>query len=175
MTPQITNRHNPDDETKAWWQRDISTYLLIGGLLLFNIAIFVSPALLDYGIVRIVRVLDFRLWPWWYFLVLVVIVVFSIRWFIIAKAWYNDDLDEIDFLSAKKFLLMSITVTAELFILILLHATALLKILYWPLWLWFRFGTYSHTAAFAFLLFVVAVVVTLYVFKEWLAFVLRPK
>ena len=174
MTLQVNKKPTPESEREAWWKWDASVWMLLGGLLLLSTAL-ISPRVFDAIFVGIVRALDFRLWPWWYFLVLVVIVAFSIKWFMIAKAWYNDDLDEVDFLSAKKFLLMSITITAELLIMILLHATTLVRILYWPLWIWFRFGTYSHTAAFAFLLFVVAVVVTLYVFKEWLAFVLRPK
>ena len=175
MTSQENKQLHPDDENKSWRQWDTNTYLLIVGLLLFNIAVFAQPALLDYIIIGTLRALDFRLWPLWYFLVLLVIVAFSVKWFLLAKAWYDEGFDDNDHESASKFLLMSVTITAELLILVVLHATALLQSLSWPLWIWLQFGTYSNMAMVAFFLAILAVIVTFYITKEWLAFVLRPK
>jgi len=68
MSPEIRNLKGEivldRDPDEKWYQLSASTWLLIGGLLLFNIGCFLSPGLID----DIFRLLDVRLWKWWYFL-----------------------------------------------------------------------------------------------------------
>ncbi len=63
---------------------------------------------------------------------------------------------------------MSITITVESLIFVLLNATGLMRRLSYPLWTWFGYGSYSHMGALAFLLICVAVAITVYVVREWL-------
>ena len=62
-----------------WYHFSTSTWMLLGGLVLFNVGTFFGPHLID----GLFRVLDFRLWAWWYFAILLVIVAFSIKWFLL--------------------------------------------------------------------------------------------
>jgi len=165
MAPEIRNLkgeivQDPDNEGQ-WYHLSANTWFLVGGLLLFNIGCFFNPNFMDY----LFRFLDFRLWSWWYFLVLLLIVAFSIKWYILFQSW--DDLDPVDIDVGKQFLLMSITITAELLILVLLHVSGLARHIGYSLWTWFSFGSYSHGAALAFLLICAAIAITYYVVKEW--------
>jgi len=69
---EVVSGKDPDDK---WYNLSLSTWLLIGGVLVFNIGCFLSPNLID----DIFRLLDVRLWHTWYFLVLAVILCFSVK------------------------------------------------------------------------------------------------
>ena len=148
-----------DDE--PWYQLSAETWFLIGGLTVLISGCFYNPKIID----GLFRFLDFRLWPWWYFVVLFLSVAFSIKWYLLAQSW--DDLDLEDIEIGKQFLRMSITITIEMLILILLKATGLLSHFYNPLERWLGFGDYSHMGLLSFLLICLAVAVTVYVVKEW--------
>ncbi len=138
-----------------------SILLFLGGVLLLVSGLFSQPAWVD----PLFRVLDFRLWPWWYFVLLLLIVGFSIKWFFLFQSW--DDLAPTDLEVGKRFLRMSITISIELLIVALLNAVGLLRQLSYPLWSWFGYGSYSHMGALAFLLICISVGITIYVVREW--------
>jgi len=149
-------------DEKEWYHLSPSTWILIGGLILFNIGCFFDPKLIN----GLFRFLDFRLWSWWYFVVLLLIVAFSVKWFWLFQSW--DDLDQVDADIGKRFLYMSITLTVEMLILVLLNATGVLRYIFSPLWYWVGYGHYSNWCFPILLLMGVVVTVTIYVVKEWI-------
>ena len=149
------------DDEREWYHFSASTWMLIGGLVLFNLGCFFGLDIIE----GLFRLLDFRLWPWWYFAVLLVIAAFSIRWYLLFQAW--DELDPVDSEVAAKFLRMSITMTAEMLLVVLLNATGFIHYFYYPISQWLAYGAYSHMAAFTFLLICAAIIATIYVVKEW--------
>ena len=64
-----------------WYHFSRNTWFLIAGLAFYNYVCFTNPVFLD----SVLRRLDVRLWPWWYFSCLVVIVIFSIIRFVQQK------------------------------------------------------------------------------------------
>ena len=166
MTREVRNLRGeivPDtDPDKRWWHFDSSTWLLIGGLALFNIGCFFNPNLID----SIFRMLDVRLWPWSYCLILGVIVLFSIRWFLIYSRCEDYDGTEAD--AAMRFVRLSIFMTAVMVFWILLHATRLLFHLYYPLSEWLGRGAFSWVAVLAFVLLLGIIAAFVHFFKEWI-------
>ena len=171
MTQQSNEREKRENNDKIvqddlgereWYRLSPELWLLIGGLVLFNIGCFFNSNI----ITSIWGLLEFRLCPWWYFVGLLLIVVFSIKWFQIFRAW--DDLEPTDSEIAKRFLHMSITISAEILIIILLNAVGFIRPLSLPLWYWLNFGHYSHAGILVFLVICIAVTATVYVIKEWL-------
>ena len=67
-----------ESNEKAWYCLSTATCFLIGGLVLFNIGCFLNPNIID----SLWKHLDFRLCPWWYFVMLLLIVAFSIKRFL---------------------------------------------------------------------------------------------
>jgi len=100
---EIVSGTDPED---SWWHFDYSFWLLIGGLFLFNIGCFFNPNLID----DIFRMLDVRLWPWSYCFILGVVVLFSVKWFLIYSRWEDYDGTEAD--AAMRFVRLSIFITA---------------------------------------------------------------
>ncbi len=120
---------------KSWWNS--TTWLLIGGLLLLNIGCFLNPSLLDAVMVGVFNLLDFRTWPWWYFLCLVIVLAFSVRWFLLYQKKVNDEFDDLNQEEVKWFYCLSFIATGLFVAMFLLHRTGLLRMLYRQL-------TYMH-------------------------------
>jgi hypothetical protein len=152
---------NTDDEKEPWYQFSATTSALMGGLFLLIGGCCLNQNMID-GLSRLV---DFRLWPWWYFAALIVIVFFSVKWYILSQTW--EDYDEEDIIVGRKFMTMSFTITGELLVLVLLKSIGFLGRFSYPLWRWFGFGEYSHMALLTFMLVCAAVVLTIYMIKEW--------
>ncbi|MDR1959391.1 MAG: hypothetical protein LBQ54_10195 [Planctomycetaceae bacterium] len=143
-----------------WYQLSSSTWLFLGGLLLFNGGCFVNPGLLD----TLFILLDVRLWPWWYFLCLTLLIVFSVKWFFIYRNW--EDYDDMEINAAKRFHRMAVTVTIVMGVLVLLNATHLYGFFYHPLSRWLGYGDFSWMALLSFLLVFAMIVPVVYFFKE---------
>ncbi|MDR1385056.1 MAG: hypothetical protein LBJ67_14580 [Planctomycetaceae bacterium] len=137
------------------------SWLLIIGLILINIGCFVKSNLLD----NIFRLLDIRLWKWWYFLFLALLIAFSVQCFFIERNRENDD--KLDIESAKRFNRMAITTTIVMAVLVLLNMTRMLSVLYYPLLDWFTRGVFSEMALLSFTLVLFALIPIIYFFKEW--------
>ena len=135
----------PDGDPDAhWWHFDSNTWLLLtGGFLL------IAGGLVDPGIIgSLFRMLDIRLWPLSYHLILGVIVLFSIKWCRIYFRW--EDYDGADADAAMRFVRLSVAVTAVLALWVLLHATRLFRYFHEPLTRWLGYGESSWMAALAF-------------------------
>ena len=160
-----TTKNNNQPKRPPWRHLNSSSGLLIAGLLILNVAVFLQPTILDAVLAALARALDFRLWPWWYFLVLLALVAFSVKWYLLTSAW--NDLDAVDKSVAQRFIPMSTVLACELLGLLVLHASGLLWIVYRAVREMFRFGTYSLTAAIAFFTVCLLAALTYYVVKEW--------
>jgi len=172
MSPEIRNlkgeivsERDPDEK---WYHLSASTWLLIGGLMLFNVGCFLSPNLID----NIVRAMDIRLWPWWYLLFLVVFVVFTVKWFFIYRN--RDDYDDLEAEAARRFTRMAIAITSVMAILVLLNVTHLFHFFYYPLERWLGYGAFSWLALLSFILIFCVIVPVLYFIKEWLVTFVSP-
>jgi len=171
MTPEIRNLkgeiiHDPDEE--KWFQLSASTWLLIGGLILFNVGCFLSPNLID----NIFRLLDIRLWPWWYLLFLAIFVAFTVKWFFIYRNW--EDYDELDTEAAKRFTRMAVSITVVMAILVLLNETNISHFFSEPLTRWLGYGDFTWFAFLSFFLIFCAIGPVVYFVKEWLVTFISP-
>lgn len=156
-------------QDEAWWRFSPSTWFLLAGLLLFNVGCFAKPEIMDF----LIRSFDVRLWPWWYFIILTIMVLFSIRWFII---WFRrDEYDEIDDEANKRFVRFSIAVTIALFIGMIINAVNLAWYFTEPLKNWLGYGTFSLRALLVFIGLLGISLPLAYFFKEWIVTFKRPE
>ena len=166
MSPEIRNLKgeivSDRDPDEKWYQLSASTWLMIGGLVLFNVGCFLSPHLID----NIFRLLDVRLWPWWYLLFLAIIVAFSVKWFFIYRNW--EDYDELEAEVSKRFTRMAVSITIVMAILVLLNATGLFNTFYYSLTRWLSVGEFTWIAFLSFILVACAIGPIVYFAKEWL-------
>jgi hypothetical protein len=172
MSPEIRNLKgeivSDRDPDEKWYQLSASTWFLIGGLILFNIGCFLNPTLID----DIVRLLDVRLWPWWYLLFLAVFVAFTIKWFFIYRYW--EDYDELQTEAAKRFIRMAIAFSVVMTILVLLNGTFLFRYICDLLIRWLGYGELTWFAFLSFVLIFCVVGPIVYFIKEWLVTFLSP-
>jgi hypothetical protein len=165
MSPEIRNLKgeivSDRDPDEKWYHLSASTWLLIGGLILFNVGCFLSPNLID----NIFRLLDVRLWSWWYVLFLAIFVAFTVKWFFIYRT--REDYDELETEAAKRFNRMAVAVSIVMAVLVLLNATHLLYFFYYSLQRWLGYGDFNWIALLAFTLIVGAVVPIAWFVKEW--------
>lgn len=73
-----------------WWKLPVSTRIFLAGLALLSFGCCLRPMLLDAIALGLVRLADFRFWPWWFFLELAIALAFSIRWFLLLSARNRD-------------------------------------------------------------------------------------
>ncbi|MDR2642158.1 MAG: hypothetical protein LBC74_05125 [Planctomycetaceae bacterium] len=138
---------------ESWWKFSLTTWQLIIGLVLLNIGCFLKPTLLDTLLKSLFNVVDIRTWAWWYFICLIIVVGFSIRWYLLYQTYKNNDFDPLSSEEAKWFCMLSGTITFLGIVFIFLHRFSLLRWLFNPLYLWFGVGTVS----FASLLLVISI------------------
>ena len=72
-----------------WSEWAGNTLILILGMSLVSVC-FVSTPTFDRIITGVVQSFDFRVWPWWYFVILAVIAAFSVKWYLIYQ-YVGDD------------------------------------------------------------------------------------
>ena len=166
MTQEVRNLkgeivHESDDDQHRFLYLPMSTWLLIGGLIIFNFGCFFYTGIVDY----VFRLFDVRLWPWWYFAVLGIILLFSIKWFFMIRNW--EDYDEVSIDTAKRFNRMAITVSATLLFLVFLNAINATRFFLHPLADWWNVGTFSWIAFFTVTVCLLTIVFVLYLAWEW--------
>ncbi|MDR1964120.1 MAG: hypothetical protein LBQ50_10110 [Planctomycetaceae bacterium] len=161
-SPQMLQKSS----SEPWWKFSMTTWLFIAGLVLLNIGCFLKPSILDTLLVCLFNLLDFRTWPLWYFLGLIGVPVFSVRWFLLYQTYINDDFDLQSLEEAKWFCRLSGTLTFLFIIFVFLHRFSLLRRLYNPLYFWLGYGTFSFVALLIFtMIFVIIGFVTFLVWK----------
>lgn len=160
----------PESPNDARWNFRITTWLLVGGLVLLNVGCFLSPSILDIVLSGIFHTLDVRTWAWWYFLGFIVILAFAIRWFLLYQTYINDDFDPQSSEEAKWFCILSGAITFIFAVFVLLHRffrIVLLYYTYYPLYSWFQLG-YGAFSLTALLIFIISlVIIGLFVALVW--------
>lgn len=148
MSQKPTSKISTRRPAEPWWQFGFNNWLLIGGLVLFNVGCFLKPALLDDFVDGL---FDFRSWPWWYFLCLTSVLAFSVRWFFLYQKYVNDDFDPQGEEEAVWFCRLTGSVTAMFAILIVMHHVGLLRNILYTLNMMFGYGVFSIWALMIFI------------------------
>lgn len=163
MSQNLASKNQVNPPSDSWWRFGSSTWLLLGGLVLFNVGCFLQPTLLDTVFVGLFNLIDFRTWPWWYFLCLVAVLTFSVRWFFLFQKKINDDFDPQSFDEARAFCRLTGVLTVVLAIVMVLHRTGLMRRIYATLNYMFGFGAFSIWALLIFfgILTVIGVIVAM--------------
>lgn len=139
----------PTSPTKSelpWWKLRVSTWLFLGGLAVLSAACCFRPSMVDAIALAVGRMLDFRYWPWWFVFELLLVLAFSVRWFLIFAGFYNQELTETEQTEAKCFIALTVLATVTMFSLAALECLELLRPAYFALYGWFGFGTFSFVA-----------------------------
>jgi hypothetical protein len=160
-----------DSPKKSWWKlsiMNVTTWLLISGLVLLNIGCFLKPSILDAIMAGIFNLLDFRTWVWWYFLGVLVVLAFSVRWFLLYQKSVNNDFDLQHSEEAKWFCLLSGTLTFLFIVFVFLHRILLLRRLFYPLYWWFGYGRFSFEALLIFTAVFVIIGITVFLVWKWI-------
>ncbi|MDR1963187.1 MAG: hypothetical protein LBQ50_05370 [Planctomycetaceae bacterium] len=165
MKDTLSSKTLQKQSVDPWWKFSTTTWLFIAGLVLLNIGCFLKPSILDTLLLGLFNLLDFRTWTWWYFLGLVAVLAFSVRWFLLYQTYINENFDLQSLEEAKWFCRLSGTLTFLLAVFIFLHRFSLLRWLYNPLYFWLGFGAFSFSALLIFT--VIFVMIGFVVFLVW--------
>ncbi|MDR2171952.1 MAG: hypothetical protein LBP59_17545 [Planctomycetaceae bacterium] len=153
----------------SWWKfSNKSIWLLVVGFVLFSIGYFISPSVLSNLFIGFFSLFDIRTWPWWYFIGLIIIVVFSIRWYMLYQKYVNNDFDPVSLDECKWFCALSGTITILFAIIVFLHRFSLLNSIYYPLYSWFGFGAFSFVALLIFTVIFVLIGALVFLIYQWI-------
>ena len=141
------------------------TWLMIIGVILFCVGCFVPASTTD----MIFRIFDVRLWPWWYFPCVALMLFFFWRWMRFVISLWGDHRSVVYEVSPQ-FLRLSGVVFVELLLLILLNATGVLSKLWWPVYQMFIYGVFSWMVLGVLTLGFIAIVAALWCLKDWLLY-----
>lgn len=169
MSQNIASKNQVKTPSEPWWRFGSSAWLLLGGLLLFNVGCFLQPSLLDMVFAGLFNLLDFRTWPWWYFLCLVAVLAFSVRWFFLYQKKINDDFDPVSAEEAKWFCRLTGAATGLLAVLVILHRTGMLRRMYGTLNYMFGYGAFSIWALLIFAVIFCLIGLFVYLTAKWIA------
>jgi hypothetical protein len=161
----VTSTSNKSSK-EAWWKFNLTTWQLIVGIVLLSIG-FVKPTVLDALSKSLFNVVDIRTWAWWYFICLIAVVGFSIRWYLFYQTYKNNDFDPLSSEEAKWFCLLSGTITFLGIVFIFLYRFSLLRWLFSPLSLWFGFGTVSFASLLLLISIFVVVGFLVFLICKW--------
>ncbi len=167
MQQLSTKKIEETQGTEATWF-GTTTWLLVGGLLLLNVGCFLNPSLLDAVMASVFNLLDFRTWPWWYFLCLIAVMAFSVRWFSLYIKKVNDEFDDLNQEEVKWFCRLSYSATGLFAALFLLHRTGLLRKLYRQLTYMYVQGGLSFWSLLLGLLVVGIVCLFIWLIGKWI-------
>ncbi|MDR3111441.1 MAG: hypothetical protein LBU65_17355 [Planctomycetaceae bacterium] len=150
---------------EPWWKFGLTTWLLLGGVVLLSGGFLLNSHIMDSLFLGLFNLVDFRTWAWWYFLCLIAVVAFSVRWFLLYQTYINDDFDQQDMDEVKWFCYFSGTITLIFAVFIFLHRFSFLNLFYDPLYFWLGQGAFSFLALLAFT--AIFVVIGLIAFLAW--------
>ncbi|MDR2172430.1 MAG: hypothetical protein LBP59_19985 [Planctomycetaceae bacterium] len=111
---------------------------------------------------------DIRTWSWWYFICLIAMAVFSIRWYQFYQKYVKNDFDPMSSYECKWFCILSGSVTAIIATIFFLYWSSLLKRLYDPLYLWFGYGKFSFVAFLIIVVIIATIVGITFLMWKWI-------
>lgn len=156
-----TVRVEPSEDNTRW-RLSVSTWILLAGLIFFNIGCFVRPMFLD----GVLQALDVRLWPWEVILFLFVIAGILFQCGRIRRGW--SDYYDYEKKHAWNFIALSVTVLILLVFLFTLSLTGRFFLFFRPVVNWFARGHYTLSAVGRSALIVISLVPLIYFGKEWI-------
>lgn len=149
-------------ENAPWWRLSASTWLLLAGLVLFNVGCFMKPTILD----AVLHFFDIRLWPWEILTLLLVAAAVSFQCWRIRRDW--SEYYDYEKKHARSFIALSVTILLILCCLFALSLTGRFALFFRPMVNWFVRGHYTLSAVGRSVLVVAALVPLLYFGKEWI-------
>jgi Na+/H+ antiporter NhaD/arsenite permease-like protein len=117
-----------NSQNKLLFKLDTTTWLLVVGLVLFNVGCFLPLSNLENLIICFFNLIDFRTWAWWYFVCLGAVVAFSIHWFLIYQNYTNNNLDPKKIEEYKWFCILSGTIVFIIAVFVFLHRFSILNL-----------------------------------------------
>lgn len=123
-----------------WWRMPATTWMSLACLALLSIICCLRPMLVDTIALGLVRLADFRFWPWWFFLELAIASSFSVRWFLLLTAPDRDTWTELQTKESKAFFALTGTICMLMLLLAVLDRFGLLRPMYDSLFYCFRSG-----------------------------------
>ena len=165
--PEIRNlkgeiiKIEPDDGGK-YLHFSASVWFLIIGIILVSLGLFVD---LNF-VLSILRIFDFRLWPWEVFVLVPLVAVFFYQCWRIYRNWEYYDEDEER--HAKNFIGFGVTVLVILLFVFILLLTGRFFLFFRPVTNMFSRGIFSLAALWRSALVVAALVPFIYFGKEWI-------
>ena len=169
MNRRLSMKIPENAPSEPWWKFGPATWMLILGLVLLNVGCFLRPTLLDTLIAGLFHLLDFRTWPWWYFLCLIAVLAFSVRWFFLYQKKIDDDFDPRSLEEAKWFCRLTGSLTALLAVLSVLHRTGMLRRCYYTLNGMFGYGAFSIWALLLFAVIFGLIGLFVFLIGKWIA------
>ncbi len=153
-----------DEQIKnAWLRLSGNTRLMIAGAILLCVGCFLPSK----AIGEIVRVLDLRLWPIWYFPILALVAVFVLCWIRCYCNWdfYSDDQQT----TARRFIRLSVFCTIVIVATFVIYVGKFYLPLRAPLYFWFVTGSFSLLGALTILTVLGVAGTIVWLLKEWIS------
>ena len=138
-------------------------WLLIAGIVLFVAGCFLPSKTLG----EIVRVLDLRHWPFWYYPLASLVAVFAIFWIRFYCNWDNFSDDQRR--TARWFIRLSVFCAVVIVAVFIIHVGKFYLPLREPLYFWFVAGSFSLTAALTLLTVLGAAGIIVWLLIEWIS------
>jgi hypothetical protein len=145
-----------------------TTWLLVVGIVLLNVGCFLPITALSKLATDFFNLVDIRTWSWWYFVCLIVVIAFSIRWYLLYQKHINNDFDPQSSHECKWFCILSGVVTMLIALIVFLHRFSLLRIFYSPLYFWFGYGDFSLAVLLIIATIITVVVVLVFLVWKWI-------
>lgn len=111
---------------------------------------------------------DFRQWAWWYFIELVVVLAFSVRWFLLYASHVNDELAPDRKVEAVAFVRLTGFLSGAMFVFSVLHRAGIVRRGYYSLYAWFGYGAFSAVAILSFTVLFSCLLILVFLFWKWL-------
>lgn len=162
----------PQNPTKKddipWWRMPVTTWMSLVALASLSVSCCVRPELIDVIGNGLVRTVDFRFWPWWFFLELSFVLAFSVRWFLIYAVCYDNEMSEKNWPEARSFVCLTGCAGVTMLVLSILDRLGPLRTTWRVLLHEFKPGSLSVDALFFLTVLFALIVVHLVLFGNWM-------
>lgn len=165
---RTTKTIKPESTEKPWWKLDASAWLLIAVAMLCSIVLCLWPTLLDRLWVGFWYLAEYRQWAWWYFVEIVVVVGFAVRWFLLYIAHDNDELTPGQRTEATAFVKLTGLLAMTMFLLTVLHRAGIVHRARYALHAWLGLGAFSFVALLSFGLLLALLMFFIVLLWKWL-------
>lgn len=150
-------------EHDPWWRLPGRTWCLLACASLISLACSIEPALIE----TLLWLADFRQWPLWYFALLLVVLLFSLRWGAIYLSACESGENDSDREEKVRFIRLTGMLSIVFFLAAVFHRLGWLRFFSNALRLWFGFGSFSLAALLAFAVVMTVLALTISLIWQW--------